>query len=191
MVIWSSPFVPVFFTWFEQVLRLAVLTFKDLVMFCSDSCCFSEEEPLEFTTCNLSNRLNDRLLNWLLNNNFLAGRLHENFGLNRGNHCGNWVDSIAKMVEDDFTELDAFLATGVHKFEFDAFGITVKLWECYCVPVPQTEVKLSERNFSPATLEHVELLDSDFSWLFPWMISRALKTNAFEMHAVGEFNLNP
>ena len=172
-------------------MRLAVLAFEYLVMFSSDSGCLCEEESLKRTCCYLCHGLSHRLLNWLLNNNFLAGRLNENFGLNRSNHCGNRVDSVAKMVEDDFTELDAFLATGVHKFEFDAFGITVKLWECYCVPISQTEVKLSERDFSPATLEHVELLDSDFSWSLSRMVTSTLKTNAFEMHAVGEFNLNP
>ena len=95
------------------------------------------------------------------------------------------------MVEDDFTQLNAFLAVAVVEVELDLLRVTVDLWERNHVPVVHTKVQLSESDFVPSTSKHVPGEDADFGGRHSGMVTSTLEADASKHQLFSELDFDP
>ena len=67
--------------------------------------------------------------------------------------------AFAKMVKNDFTQLNSLGSTPVVEIELDSLRVAVNLGELDDVPSSETELQLSVSNLSPAPFEHMKHVD--------------------------------
>lgn len=94
-------------------------------------------------------------------------------------------------MEDDLSELNAFLAVKVNEFESDSLGVSVEFWECESEVGSHSKLKSPESNLSPAAFEWMPLPYIDLSRCLPGVVTSTSKRNAFEHESLRKFDFDP
>lgn len=197
-MVFRLPLVPLLLTWAQKILGLAFGTKADTMVLSSHDCAVVKMILGHRTSgdgcddrCRLGHGLliHNRLHHWLwvsLNNDGWL-RLSDNL-------CGDdtsWQDSIAVMEEHDLSELASVCLMLVVELEPDLLGLSMDLGELELEVFSETEVKVSDGNFVPATLQKVPDEDLDMGWGFSWVVTSALEADTFEVKLIRELNLDP
>jgi hypothetical protein len=95
------------------------------------------------------------------------------------------------MEEHDLAELASVRLMLVVELEPDLLGLSVDLGELELEVLSEAEVKVSDGNFVPATLQKVPDEDLDMGWGLSWVVTSALEADTFEVKLIRELNLDP
>ena len=196
----------------EQVLRLASFAVKNLVMLSCHTSCGMQEEILHSSATHSAATHNHYWL-WLHHGLSNDLRLHHRLGLHHwlDNHLrlhhwlrldksswlwlhngrSNHANTFSKVVEDDLSELNAFLAVKVHEFESDSLGVSVEFRECESEVGSHAKLKSPESNLSPAAFEWMPLPNIDLSRRLPRVVTSTSERNAFEHESLRKFDFDP